>query len=517
MLTIEGHRLTYNLRRSIQEHVGRLPLSFYNSTTSGNLLSRIMHDVDCVRSMVGPGLVDLLGGLLTAVLVSTYMFWLSPTLTLVAILIAVVLILALLLGFSRLRLLFEEHSVIYGLISGRLAEALGGVRIVKSYCAEERESTAFSLSTSHLLRNSERSATLSALITSAISFLIGLLAVAMMLLGSREVIAHRLSAGSYVSYMFLLIYLVSPIAQVVAFGIQFSESAAALRRIIEVLRQPSEADREDRTEAVGPLAGRVEFHNIDFSYDDSKLVLHKMTFVAEPGTTTALVGASGAGKSTIINLIAGFYEPTAGRLMIDEHDITRVRLRSYRTQLGVVLQDTFLFDGSIRENVLFANPSAREDEFAHACSVARLDELVRDLELGYDTIVGERGVKLSGGQRQRIAIARAVLVNPRILLLDEATSSLDSKSEAIIQDGLTALMRGRTSFVVAHRFSTIVGADQILVINDGQIVERGNHSTLFQKSGIYRQLFDSQQLPRETILESELYPDAVTAKGCATT
>ena len=492
LLSKAAQRLIAELRRKVQEHVGRLPVSYYDSNKSGMLVSRIMSDVEGVRNLIGTGLVEFVGGLLTAVLALAVLFWLSPPMTGVALGAIVVFSLALGKAFGVMRPIFRERGKINAEVTGRLTESLGGVRVVKGYHAEAAEAEVFSGGVQRLLDNVMKSLTSTSLMSFAATIMMGVLGALVMYLGARQMMAHTLTLGDFVTFIMFLAFLIGPVFQIVGIGTQISEALAGLERTREVLRERPEDEDPKRRVSAGRIRGEVAFDHVTFSYDEGKTVLHDVSFLSAPDTVTALVGPSGSGKSTIIGLIAAFYTPREGAIFVDGVDLSTIRLDSYRMQLGVVLQDTFLFDGTIRENVGFSRPSATEKQIREACRIARVDEFAESFEKSYDTVVGERGVKLSGGQRQRVSIARAILADPAILILDEATSSLDSESEALIQEGLSYLMRGRTTFVIAHRLSTIRRADQILVVEGGRIVERGQHESLYGLGGRYYDLYTRQ-------------------------
>jgi len=492
LLSKEGQKLISELRKQVQQHVGRLSVAYYDSTRTGTLVSRIMTDVEGVRNLIGTGLVEFVGGMLTAILAFLYLLHRSVivTVTVFAVIGAFVVILQ--YAFKRIRPIFRERAKINAEVTGRLTESLGGVRVIKGYHAEEREASVFSVGVERLLRNVVSSLTMTSTLSSASTTVLGLVSGIVMWLGGHAVLAHTWTVGDYFSYNMFLAFMIAPVFQIVNIGTQLTEAFAGLDRTTEILAEMEENADPRRTNLMPPINGRVEFEQVQFAYDEGKPVLHGVDFLAEPGSVTALVGSSGSGKSTIISLICAFHTPTVGRVLIDRQDLATVNLNTYRSQLGVVLQDSFLFDGSIRDNVMFSRPEASEEQFLFACRTARVDEFAERFPESYDTIVGERGVKLSGGQRQRLSIARALLAQPRILILDEATSSLDSESEAMIQDGLNQLMQGRTTFVIAHRLSTIRRADQILVVEGGRIVERGNHEELFALHGRYYDLYTRQ-------------------------
>ena len=492
LLSKAAQRLIAELRRKVQQHVGRLPVSYYDVNKSGVLVSRIMSDVEGVRNLIGTGLVEFAGGLLTAVLALVMLLRISRSITGVALGAIVVFGLALGKAFGVLRPIFRERGKINAEVTGRLTESLGGVRVVKGYHAEAAEAEAFSSGVQRLLDNVMKSLTSTSLMSFGATLMMGILSALVMYLGARHMMDGSLTLGQFVEFIMFLALLVAPVFQIVGIGTQISEALAGLERTREVLRERPEDEDPRRQVSVGRIQGDVAFDHVTFSYDEGKTVLHDVSFRSAPDTVTALVGPSGSGKSTIIGLIAAFYTPREGAISVDGVDLSTVRLDSYRTQLGVVLQDTFLFDGTIRENVAFSRPSATEAQIREACRIARVDEFAESFEKKYDTVVGERGVKLSGGQRQRVSIARAILADPAILILDEATSSLDSESEALIQEGLAYLMKGRTTFVIAHRLSTIRRADQILVVEGGRIVERGRHETLYTLRGRYYDLYTRQ-------------------------
>jgi subfamily B ATP-binding cassette protein MsbA len=492
LLSKAAQRLIAELRQKVQAHIGRLPVSYYDANKTGTMVSRIMTDVEGVRNLVGTGLIDFTGGLLTAVIALVVLIKISPLMTGLALTFVVIFGLSLQRAFGAIRPIFRERGKITAEVTGRLTETLGGVRVIKGYHAESREEQVFSKGVTRLLENVLKSMTSMSLMSLSATVLMGVVGAIVMYVGARQIAAGTLTLGGFVTFTAFLAFLVAPVFQIVQIGTQLTEALAGLDRTREVLNEKQEDADPRRVVELPEINGLVEFDNVSFAYDPGKLVLHDINFQSEPGTVTALVGSSGSGKSTIIGLVAAFHGPTSGTVRVDGYDVSTVKLSSYRTQLGVVLQETFLFDGTIRENVAFAFPTATEAEIMEACRIARVDEFAESFELGYDTIVGERGVKLSGGQRQRVSIARAILANPRILILDEATSSLDSESEALIQQGLAYLMKGRTTFVIAHRLSTIRRADQILVVERGRILERGTHDSLYAEAGRYYELYNKQ-------------------------
>ncbi len=492
LLSKAGQRLIAELRMQVQAHIGRLPVAFYDENRTGTLVARIMTDVEGVRNLIGTGVVDFVGGILTAIFAFVYLIVLSVKMTLLTFGILVIFALVLQRAFKTIRPIFRERSKINAEVTGRLTESLGGVRVVKGYHAEASEASVFANGVGRLLDNVISSLTAQSMMSLASTTILGVVGAMIMYLGAHQVVAGKLTTGGYVTYVGFLAFMIAPIAQLVSIGTQLTEAVAGLDRTTEILGEREEDRDPARVTALRSIRGEVAFQDVTFAYEAGKPVLHGISFDSRPGTVTALVGSSGSGKSTIISLVCAFHTATSGRVMVDGVDLATVQLSSYREQLGVVLQDTFLFDGTIRENILFSRPTATEQQFVDACRIARVDEFAERFAEGYDTVVGERGVKLSGGQRQRLSIARAILADPRILILDEATSSLDSESEAMIQHGLSYLMKGRTTFVIAHRLSTIRRAEQILVIEQGNIVERGTHDTLFALCGRYHDLYMRQ-------------------------
>lgn len=495
-------RLITDLRIQVQEHIGKLPVTYYDAHRTGNLVSRVMSDVEGIRNLVGAGLIEFAGGLLTAFFAFVLLLRISPSITLVALGFLGVFALVQRKVFSIIRPIARERGSITAEVTGRLTESLGGVRVVKSYRAEARESAVFAHGVRRLLNNVLSAISKTSLTTMASTSVVGIVAALIMLLGTRQIFAGTLTLGNYIYLTMLLALMVSPVVQVVSIGTQITEAVAGIDRTLEVLGVPTEDDDPRRVVAVdkNAIRGYIRFEDVSFSYIQGKPVLHGVSFDAKPGTVTALVGSSGSGKSTIIGIISAFHTPNDGRVLLDGVDLSSIQLESYRSSLGVVLQESFLFEGTIRENIAFSRPSASPEDVLKAARIARVDEFAERLPEGYDTIVGERGVKLSGGQRQRVSIARAILASPRILILDEATSSLDSESEALIQEGLSYLIEGRTTFVIAHRLSTIRSADQILVIEQGRILEKGRHAELYQLRGRYYDLYT-----RQHALESNLF------------
>jgi ABC-type multidrug transport system fused ATPase/permease subunit len=492
LLSKSAQRMITDLRKQVQAHIGRLSVSYYDANKTGALVSRIMSDVEGVRNLIGTGLVEFVGGLMTALIALVILLRISAMMTLVAFGVLVIFAYALNRAFATIRPIFRARPKINAEVTGRLTESLGGVRVVKGYHAEEHEEQVFGSGVQRLLDNVLKTLTATSLMGLSASALTGVVSSVIMFLGARQILAGTMTLGNFVSYVFFLGLLIAPVFQIVNIGTQITEAVTGLERTREILNESKEDADPARQIELDRIEGQVEFQDVHFAYEAKKEVLHGISFVAEPGTVTALVGPSGSGKSTIIGLVSAFYVPSEGRVMVDSVDLSKVKLSSYRTQLGVVLQETFLFDGTIRENVAYARPGASEEEILAACRIARVDEFAETFEKKYDTVVGERGVKLSGGQKQRVSIARAILADPRILILDEATSSLDSESEALIQEGLRYLMRGRTTFVIAHRLSTIRRAEQILVVQEGRILERGTHESLYAAHGRYYELYTKQ-------------------------
>ena len=492
LLSKAGLNIVADLRQRVQQHVGRLALSFYDSNRVGALTSRIMNDVDGVRSLIGSGLVELLGGILTASMAFSFLMYRSPMMTLIVFAVIALFLIAIHRCFKIVRPILGDRAQLTGQVTGRLSETLGGIRVVKGYHAERREADVFTLGILSLLEKAVQSLNAMGMLAMASTSALGIVGGLVMLLSGLLAIQGKMGPGDYIQYTMFLAFMVSPMMQLVNIATQLTEAVAGIDRTAEILSVPDEFMDSTRINVIESVSGRIVFENVCFSYDTERMALQNVSFCAEPGSVTALVGSSGSGKSTIISLLCGFYKALRGYVLVDDIDLSTIDLKCYRSQLGIVFQDSFLFDGSIRDNVLFSRPGATEEEFLAACRISCVSEFAERLPKIYETTIGERGVKLSGGQRQRLSIARAVLANPRILILDEATSSLDSESEAMIQKGLSYLMKDRTTFVIAHRLSTIRRADQILVVENGQIVERGTHKCLFAGGGRYYELYTRQ-------------------------
>jgi len=492
ILGVAAQRAITDMRKRVQARVMHLPVRYFDSTQTGVLVSRIMNDAEGIRNLVGSGLVQLVGGVVTATMGLIVLFWLNWHLTVVTILALAAFGGGMAYAFNTLRPLFKERGKITGEVTGRLTEALGGIRVVKSYTAEKREEIVFTGGAHRLFRNIAKSMTGVSATTAGSTVIIGVIGVLMIWLGGRAILTGEMTLGDLVMYIFFIGLVAAPLVSIASIGTQITEAFAGLDRIREILDMPTETDEDASRASIERLKGEVIFDDVSFEYNPGVPVLNHVSFTAPAGTTTALVGSSGSGKSTLISLVMAFNRPSSGRILVDGRDLAGVRLGEYRSQLASVLQENFLFDGTIVENVGYARPGASREEVIEACRVAHCDEFIKAFPQGYDTVVGERGIKLSGGQRQRVSIARAILANPRVLILDEATSSLDSESEEMIQDGLRNLRAGRTTFVIAHRLSTIRSSDQILVLEGGVIVERGTHPELLAANGRYRQLYDKQ-------------------------
>ncbi len=488
LLSVEAQHLISVLRSKVQKHLLRLPIRFFDNQKSGSLVSRVMTDVEGVRNLVGTGLVQLIGGLLSAVISIIFLIKISPLMTLFVLLPMSIFGVITMKAFSIIRPVFRERGKINADVTGRLTETLNGIRVIKGFNAEQQEIKVFENGVEQLFLNVKKSLTSTSFVTSSGTFLVGLASVGIMGLSGY----FNLSAGDFLQFTMFMVFMIAPIVQMSNIGSQLTEAFAGLDRTEELMNTPVEDDGTVRTIKLDQIKGDIEFKDVSFSYEEGKQVLKNINFSAPSGSVTALVGTSGSGKTTIAGLAASFLNPESGMITIDGVDQSKVSLDSYRSHLGVVLQDDFLFEGTIKENILFPRPNATQEELLKAVKAAHVDEFTDRFEKGLDTVIGERGVKLSGGQRQRLAIARAILANPKILILDEATSNLDTESESFIQESLKELMAGRTTFVIAHRLSTIRQADQILVIEEGQIQERGKHDELIEKKGRYYQLYTYQ-------------------------
>jgi subfamily B ATP-binding cassette protein MsbA len=492
VVSIAAQGAIAKMRKDVQAHVLRLPVSYFDSTKTGVLISRIMTDPEGIRNLVGTGLVQLVGGLMTAVIAFAILLALNLRMTLGTLVLLGLFAGSLSYAFKRLRPIFRQRGEINAEVTGRLNETLGGVRLVKTYVAEDREQRVFSEGVDRLFKNIASTITGTSAVAAFSTLIVGAVGVLVLWVGGHSILSGEMTSGELFTYVLYVGAMVAPLIQISSIGTQITEALAGLDRIHELRAVKTEDDEDEHRSAIPDLAGEVRFEDVWFEYKPDTPVLKGVSFHAPAGTTTALVGPSGSGKSTLIGLVMAFHRPKQGKVSVDRQDLVGLRLRDYRQYLGVVMQDNFLFDGTIRENIAFAQPGASEDAIREAARIAHCDEFIERFDDGYDTLVGERGVKLSGGQRQRVGIARAILADPRVLILDEATSSLDSEAEALIQDGLRVLRRGRTTFVIAHRLSTIRSADQILVLDAGQIVERGTHAQLMQNGGLYRRLYEKQ-------------------------
>lgn len=492
LLSIEAQHLISVLRVKVQKQLLRLPVRYFDNNKSGALVSRVMTDVEGVRNLVGTGLVQLIGGLLTAVVSLILLIRISPSMTFYVFVPVGIFALISRKAFSTIRPIFRERGKINAEVTGRLTETLNGVRVIKGFNAEAQEIKIFEQGVERIFLNVKKTLTSTSLVTSSATFLLGLASVGIMGMSAYKIVQNEMTQGDFLSFTLYLGFMIAPIVQMSNIGTQLTEAFAGLDRTEEIMNMQPEDDGIARTITIGSIVGDIQFNNVNFSYEEGKEVLKNISFAAPAGTVTALVGTSGSGKTTIAGLAASFLNPVSGTITVDGIDLSKVSLSSYRSQLGVVLQDEFLFEGTIRENIIFPKPAATDEEIALAVKAAHVNEFTDRFEKGLDTLIGERGVKLSGGQRQRIAIARAILANPRVLILDEATSNLDTESEAYIQESLRTLLQGRTTFVIAHRLSTIRQADQILVIENGEIVEFGKHENLIEKKGRYFQLYTYQ-------------------------
>jgi ABC-type multidrug transport system fused ATPase/permease subunit len=520
VLGVAAQRAITDMRRSVQEHVVRLPIRAFDSTQTGQLVSRIMNDAEGIRNLVGTGLAQVTGSVVTAVIALAVLFVLSWKLTAVTLIILLLFAGGMSFAFARLRPVFRERSKITAEVTGRLTETIGGIRVVKSYVAERREEWVFTKGVHRLFRNVATTMTGVSAVTAFSNAIVGTIGALMIVLAGKSIMAGEMTLGDFFTYTIFTGMMAMPLIQLASIGTQITEAFAGLDRIRE-LREMTTEDEEDAVrQPARSVRGEVAFDDVWFEYNPGTPVLKGVTFRAPAGTTTALVGSSGSGKSTLMSLVMAFNRPTRGRVTIDGRDLADLKLREYRSHLGIVLQDNFLFDGTVTENIRFSRPEASKEDVVRVAKIAHCDEFVEGFPNKYDTIVGERGVRLSGGQRQRVAIARAILAEPAILLLDEATSSLDSESEALIQDGLNTLRSGRTTFVIAHRLSTIMSADQILVIEDGEIVERGTHPELLEHNGRYRELYEKQyRLERNRFInpgEDFTAPEAPAASRAGT-
>ncbi|WP_339900882.1 ABC transporter ATP-binding protein [uncultured Cyclobacterium sp.] len=492
ILSVEAQNLIAKLRVEVQAHIIRLPIRFFDNAKTGELVSRVMTDVEGVRNLVGTGLAQMVGGLLTSIISLVLLIYISPKMTLYVLVPVIIFGVISLKAFGKIRPIFRERGKINADVTGRLTETLGGIRVIKGFNAEDQETKIFESGVKKLFLNVKSSLTATSVVTSSATFLLGLASAGIMGIGGYMIMEDQLTFGDFLAFTLLLGFMIAPILQMSNIGSQLTEAFAGLDRTQELMNIPLEADPANRNIMLPEIKGRVSFDNVHFEYEPGSEIIKGVDFIAKPGSVTALVGSSGSGKTTISGLVASFLIPSKGIVSIDGQDLSKVDLNSFRKQLGVVLQDDFLFEGTIRENIMFPRPNASEELLQEAVKSAYVNQFTDQFENGLETVIGERGVKLSGGQRQRLAIARAILADPRILILDEATSNLDAESEHFIQSSLKSLMAGRTTFVIAHRLSTIRQADQILVIEKGQIVERGKHDELIQSKGRYHDLYTFQ-------------------------
>jgi ABC-type multidrug transport system fused ATPase/permease subunit len=492
ILSVEAQHLIAKLRAKVQKHIIQLPVRFFDNTKTGELVSRIMTDVEGVRNLVGTGFAQMIGGILTAIISLVLLIYISPLMTLYVLVPVIIFGLISLKAFGKIRPIFRERGKINAEVTGRLTETLGGIRVIKGFNAEAQEIKTFESGVERLFLNVKASLTATSFVTSSATFLLGLASAGIMGIGGYMIMDGQMTFGDFLAFTLYLGFMIAPIVQMSNIGSQFTEAFAGLDRTEEIMNMPLENSSGDRKIQLTKIKGDIQFKAVSFAYEEGKEVLHEISFEAPAGSVTALVGTSGSGKTTIAGIAASFLNPESGIVLIDGVDMQEVTLESFRSQLGVVLQDDFLFEGTIKENILFPRPNASSEDLQNAVKAAHVDEFTDRFEEGLDTLIGERGVKLSGGQRQRIAIARAILADPRVLVLDEATSNLDTESESLIQASLKELMQGRTTFVIAHRLSTIRQADQILVIEQGRIVEQGQHEELIERQGRYYQLYTYQ-------------------------